>query len=210
MNENEREALDEREASNMRTSAQQMGLRAAAEHKEHTVHNEAFLRELRKADIDGEVGESLSDEYPEWFSGAHAITNRGEDWDLQADLLMMNKRERAVAEARPGRLLRDRPFLHAVMSNAEMPPVEAFEQPGIPGSRDYWADRVAKADSAREPIDSEAKRRIYAAAEVGADLMALSKGGAGLESVSTVKTETSVRREEEDESTASRVGRVFE
>jgi len=123
---------------------------------------------------------------------------------------MMNKRERAVAEARPGRLLRDRPFLHAVMSNAEMPPVEAFEQPGIPGSRDYWADRVAKADSAREPIDSEAKRRIYAAAEVGADLMALSKGGAGLESVSTVKTETSVRREEEDESTASRVGRVFE
>jgi len=212
MNDDQREALDEREASNMRSTGQQMGLRAAAEHKEHTVHNEAFLNELRKSGIDSEVWGGLEDEFPTWFADAHAVTNRGEEWDLQADLQMMNKRERAVAERRPGRLLRDRPFLHAVMQDAEMPPREAFAQPGIPGSADYW-DRYFNTrdpETPTEPADSEMQSKFYGAAEVAADLMALSTGGAGLESVSTVKTETSVRREEEDEGTATRVGRLLE
>ena len=209
MNEDARKHMAEQEASQMRGTAQQMGLRAAAESKEHTVHNEAFLRELRQADIDSPIWDWVEDEYPEWFSGAHAITNRAEDWDTQADLLMMNKRERAVAEGRPGRLLRDRPFLHAVMTGKQPTP-EAFAQPGIPGDAETWADRQRTAETPQPPITSEEQSRIYGGAEVAADLMALSAGGAGLESVSTVKTETSVRREEEDESTASTVGRVLE
>ena len=209
MNDDAREHMAEREASQMRGTAQQMGLRAAAEHKEHTVHNEAFLNELREADIDSEIWQNIEEIYPSWFSGAHAVTNRSEDWDTQADLLMMNKRERAVAEARPGGLLRDRPFLHAVMAD-KTPSLEAFEQPGIPGDREDWQELVLSGETPREPMTSQQKSRIYGAAEVGADLMALSAGGAGLESVSTVKTETSVRREEEDQGTASRVGRMLE
>jgi hypothetical protein len=201
--------LNDQEDSDVRRGAAQMGLRAAAEHTEHTVHNEAFLSELVRADIDSEVWDGIEDEYPTWFSRAHAVTNRSEDWDIQADLLMMNKRERAVAEARPGRLLRDRPFLRAVMAD-KTPPLEAFEQAGIPGDHDHWRDKTLREDTPREPLTSQQQSRIYGAAEVSADLMALSAGGAGLESVSTVKTETSVRREEEDESTASRVGRVLE
>jgi hypothetical protein len=209
MNQDHREQMDAQEAQQMRTGAQQMGLRAAAEHKEHTVHNEAFLNELREADIDSDIWQNIEEIYPSWFSGAHAVTNRGDDWDMQADLLMMNKRERAVAEARPGRLLRDRPFLHAVMAD-KTPPLEAFEQAGIPGDREDWQELTLAGETPREPMTSQQKSRIYGAAEVGADLMALSAGGAGLESVSTVKTETSVRREEEDQGTASRVGRMLE
>jgi hypothetical protein len=126
---------------------------------------------------------------------------------------MANKRERALSERRPGRLLRDRPFLHAVMSDADMPPLEAFEQAGIPQGEDDenpWLHKTRRANTPEPPASSKEMSRIYGAADTAADLMALSKDGAGLESVSTVKTETSVRREEENETTASRIGKVMD
>jgi len=188
-------------------------LRAAAEHKERTVHNEDFLNELRKADLtpeDGEFDADLEQEFSHWFSGAKAVTNRGDQWDLEADLIMQNKRERAVAERRPGRLLQDRPFMLAAMRGDESPPADAYAMDGIPGDPETWAQKTARMDTTTEPMTSEQMSRVYGAAEVAADIMTLSRNAAGLESVSTVKTETNVRREQEDESTASRVGRVLE
>ena len=210
MNDAQRQHMDAQEQSQMRSSAQQTGLRMAAEHKERTVHNEDFLNELRKADLDSETFDWIEEEYPGWFSGAHAVTNRGDDWGMQADLIMQNKRERAVAEGRPGRLLRDRPFMLAAMRGDESPGLDAYMQGDIPGERDYWLEIVARSQTTQEPISSEEMSRIYGAADVAADLMTLSRNAAGLESVSTVKTETNVRKREEDESTASRVGRVLE
>jgi len=213
MNQEQQEYLDAQEESTLRSSATQTALRAAAEHKERTVHNEDFLNELRKADLtpeDGEFDADLEQEFADWFSGAKAVTNRGEDWDLEADLIMMNKRERAVAERRPGRLLRDRPFMLAAMRGDDSPPAEAYQMEGIPGDSDVWAEKTARMETTPQPVTSAQQSRIYGAAEVAADLMTLSRNAAGLESVSTVKTETNVRREEEDESTASRVGRVLE
>ena len=210
MNDAEQEYMDAQEEQQMRSSAQQMGLHAAAEHKERTVHNEEFLNELRKADLDSEHFGWLEENYPDWFSGAHAVTSRPKGWAKSADLLMMNKRERAVAEGRPGRLLRDRPFALACMRGDESPQLDAYLEADIPGDEEYWRDRVVRMDTTRDPVTSEEKSRIYGAAEVAADLMALSEGGVGIESVSTVKTETSVRKQEEDESTASRVARVLE
>jgi hypothetical protein len=40
--------------------------------------------------------------------------------------------------------------------------------------------------------------------------MALSRNAAGLDAVSTVKTDSTVRKQSEDDSTASRVGRLLE
>jgi len=210
MEENAKEHMDRQEEQQLNAASQQAALRAAADHKQRTVHNEDFLNELRKADVDSDTFDFLETEFPTWFSGAHAVTNRGDDWDLSADLIMQNKRERAVTERRPGRLLRDRPFLLASMQDAETPQLDAYEQPGIPGSREYWLNQTAGMEDARPPMDSETMSRVYGAAEVAADLMTLSRNGAGLESVSTVKTETNVRRQEEEESTASRLGRVLE
>jgi len=210
MNKEERQYLTEQEDSNLRSAAHQTALRAAAEHKERTVHNEDFLNELRKADLESDTFDWIEEEYPSWFSGAHAVTNRGDEWDLEADLIMQNKRERAVAESRPGRLLRDRPFLLASMRGDETPQLDAYDRDDVPGERNYWADIVARGDETNDPVTSEDMSRIYGAAEVAADLMSLSRNAAGLESVSTVKTETNVRRQEEDESTASRIGKALE
>lgn len=207
-----KEQMDAQEASNLRASAQQTGLRAAEEHKQRTVHNENFLRELRKVglDIDDDLEKSLEEEFPTWFAAPKAVTNRGDDWELQSDLQMMNKRERAVARGRPGRLLRDRPWIRAVMERNESPPLEAYDMPGIPGDREDWRRVVSSKETTDPVVDSKDKARIYGGAEVAADLMTLSRNGAGLESVSTVKTETAVRRSEEDESTTEKVGRVLE
>ena len=210
MNDQEREYLDAQEGQQMRATAQQTGLRAAVDQQEHTVHNEQFLNELRKAGLDSETFDWIEEERPSWFADVHAVTNRDDEWDLEADLIMQNKRERAVTENRPGRLLRDRPFMLAAMQGAETPQLGAYQQAGIPGGEDYWRSKVAAKQSSRSPVTSEEMSRIYGAAEAAADLMTLSRNGAGLESVSTVKTETNVRREKEEEGTASRVGRVLE
>lgn len=210
MNSQEREYLDAQEEQQLRATAQQTAMRSAAEQKQRTVHNEDFLNELRKTGIESETFGWLEEEYPTWFADAHAVANRGEDWDLQSDLTMFNKRERAVAEARPGRLLRDRPFLLASMRGDETPQLDAYTQPGIPGSEDYWHSKIIAKDKTAKPMSSEEMSRVYGGAEVAASLMTLARGGMGLESVSTVKTETTTRRQEEEDSTASRVGRILE
>jgi len=212
MNDTEQEYMEAKEDSQMRGSAASVGLSMAADSKQRTVHNEDFLNELRKADVDGDDS-ALEDEFSDWFSGAHAVTNRGDDWHQMADLIMMNKRERALAERRPGRLLRTRPFLRATMQGADSPNLDAYTQPEIPGDRNYWA-RVIQQAVQQEMVDfqtashaatSKEQSKIYGAAEVAADLMALSRNGAGLESVSTVKTETNVRRQEQEDSTSQKI-----
>jgi len=212
MNDTEQEYMNAKENSQMRGSAASVGLSMAADSKKRTVHNEDFLNELRKADVDGEKSE-LEEEFSDWFSGAHAVTNRGDDWHQMADLIMMNKRERALAERRPGRLLRTRPFLRATMQGADSPGLEAYTEPDIPGGRRYWSKQLAEAvgddmvdfETATKAATSKQQSQIYGAAEVAADLMALSRNGAGLESVSTVKTETNVRRQEQEKSTKERI-----
>lgn len=211
MNDDEREYLQAQEDQTLTAAAQQAGLRAAAQHSEQTVHNASFLEELRSADLDedGQL-DSVEDRYPSWFSGAHAVTNRGDDWDLQADLLMMNKRERAVTQRRPGRLLRDRPFLLATMRGDDSPPLDAYAKDEIPGELGYWRNIINGLETSDDVVGPEERARIYGAAEVSADLMTLAKNGAGLESVSTVKTETSVQRNEEENTTASRAAKILE
>ena len=211
MNDDEREYLQAQEDQTLTAAAQQAGLRAAAQHSEQTIHNASFLEELRSPDLDedGQL-DSVEDRYPSWFSGAHAVTNRGDDWDLQADLMMMNKRERAVAQRRPGRLLRDRPFALACMRGDDSPPLDAYAHDDIPGDLGYWRNVINGLETSDDVAGSQERARIYGAAEVSADLMTLAKNGAGLESVSTVKTETSVQRNEEENKTASRAAKILE
>jgi len=210
MKDEEKEYIDAQEESTLRSSAHNMALRSAAEHKERTIHNEAFLNELRKTDLDSSKYDWITRDRADWFSGAHAVTNRGDDWDFEADLLMQNKREREVTRRRPGRLLRDRPFMLAAMRGDDSPPVDAYERDDIPGDRTHWERKLNGTKKTDDPISSKEVSRIYGAAEVAADLMSLSRNAAGLESVSTVKTETNVRREQEDETTASRLGSMLE
>jgi hypothetical protein len=172
-------------------SGAQAGMQTAARSQEHKIENQQFLNELRKADLDSEVFGDLTGQFPSWFSGARAVSNRSETWDTEADLAMQNKRERAHAERNPGRLLRDRPMLLTIAQGRTETDQHGRPQP-------------------LQPYSSRERRAMYGAAEVAADLMSLSKDGAGLEATTTATTETRVTRENESESTASRVGKVFE
>jgi len=186
----ESEHIEKRTDENVAASGAQAGMQTASRSQEHKIENQQFLNELRKPDIDSDVKEikSLQEKYPTWFSGAHAVTNRSDSWDTESDLLMMNKRERAYAEENPGRLLRDRPVLLAI---AQGRTDQAHPEPV-------------------EPMTPRLRRAIYGGAEVAADLMTLSKDGAGLEATTTATTETRVTRESDKETTASKVGKVFE
>ena len=209
MNPEQEEYINEKEASEVRSRSAATAQRIAAEHKERTVHNEDFLNELRKLDLDSETFGWVKEEYPEMFSGIHAVSNRGDHWAKEADLRMANKRERAIAEGRPGRLLRSRPFMHAAMTDADAATLDAYQQDGIPGDADYWRDHVARNTTPQPPITSEEARVINGAADAAADLMALSRNAAGLDAVSTVKTDSTVRKESKDESTKERLGRLM-
>jgi len=217
MKEEQAEHHDRQEDSQLRGSAASVGLSMAADQKQRTVHNEDFLNELRNTE-DLNTGDlDIEEDFPDWFAGIHAVTNRGEDWDQMSDLILMNKRERAVSERRPGRLLRDRPFLLATMQDADTPKLDAYQQPEIPGGVTYWKEVLeARVNSKQEfsmsedPATSAEQSRIYGAAEAAADLWAMSRNALGAESVSTVKTETNVRRQKEEESTTERLGRVME
>lgn len=212
MNQDQQEYLDAQEGSELRSQSAAMAQRMAANHKERTVHNEDFLNELRKLDLDSDKHNWIQEEYPELSLGIKAVSNRGDHWAKEADLRMANKRERIIAEGRPGRLLRTRPFLRASMEGKDSPPPEAYDQQGIPRDSDYWhkvlfPENGEHADTTAEPVTSEDARVINGVTDATADLMALSRNAAGLDGVSTVKTDSTVRKQSEDESTKERLGR---
>ena len=199
-------SMEEQNDERLHQSSQQMAQQAAMSKQAEKLQNPRFLDALRDADIDSELVDWLEDEYPDWFSGAHAISNRGELWDQIADLQMFNKRERRLAERDPGRLLKDKPFLLAAAQGADSPPADAYERADIPGGPQFWTERVAATQIARMTMNSDEQSAMFGGAEVAASLKALARDAAGLESVSTVKTESEVHREESEQSTKERLG----
>ena len=205
MNDHEEAAATQTDEQ-VHASGQQVAQQAAMSKQAERLQNPRFLDALRDADIDSELVDWLEDEFPDWFSGAHAISNRGPQYDQVADLQMFNKRERRLAERDPGRLLKDRPFLLAAAQGADSPPASAYERGDIPGGKGFWRDRLATDEIARMPMNSDEQSAMFGGAEVAASLKALARNAAGLDSVSTVKTESEVHREESEQSTKERLG----
>ena len=198
--------MEDQNDERLHQSSQQMAQQAAMSKQQEKLQNPRFLDALRDADLDSELVDWLEDEYPDWFSGAHAISNRGELYDQIADLKMFNKRERRLAERDPGRLLRDRPFLLAAAQGADSPPADAYQRGDIPRNKQFWRARLNNNETARMPMNSDEQSAMFGGAEVSASLQALAREAAGLESVSTVKTESEVHRKESEQSTKERLG----
>lgn len=183
MNADQQAHMDAQEDRQLTASAQQTAMQAAARQQEKTLQNEYFLNELRDADIDSEVIDWVEDEYPMLFSGAHAVGNRDDTWDREADLKNFNKRERLTAERTPGRLLKSRPRLLAIAQGCNSPNDATY----------------------REPLTPREKRAINGAAEISADIMSLAKDRAGLDATTTATTENRVKRESSEESTREKI-----
>lgn len=208
------DAENRQEDRQLTASSQSVAMQSAMRKQREKIQNPNFLEALRDSDLDLDLGDgkSIEELFPTWFSGARAVTNRGDNWHQEADLLMKNKRERRVTQRTPGRLLKDRPFVMATMQGADTPRLDAYQSPDIPGSLDLWKKKL-KDGGKREvkpALNAEAKSQIYGAAEVAADQMALSRNAAGLEATSTATTETRVTREETEDSTKKRLGGVLE
>jgi len=177
------QAMRQQHEQQLAASGTASAMQVAQQQQEQTLQNGYFLNELRDSDIDSELYDWLTDEYPTLFSGAHAVTNRSSTWDQEADLLMLNRRQRLKTERNPGRLLKDRPELLAI--------AQGFDTPRDP--------------EFREPLTPRKERAIDGATDIAADLMALSKDSAGLDATTTATTENRVKRESEEESTTERL-----
>jgi len=210
--EQRKRAENRQEDRQLTTSSQSVAMQSAMRKQQEKIQNPNFLEALRDSDLDLDLGDdiTLEDLYPTWFSGARAVTNRGDSWDQEADLLMKNKRERRVTQRNPGRLLRDRPFVLATMQGAETPHAEAYQSPDIPGSLDHWRQKLVEKTELDKPFEPSQKSTVYGAAEVAADQMALSRNAAGLEATSTATTETRVTRGETEEGTKKRLGNFLD
>jgi len=183
MNDAEQEYMDRQEDQQLTASAQQTAMQAAQRQQEKTLQNEYFLNELRDADIDSELYDWVTEEFPTLFSGAHAVGNRDDTWDREADLKNFNKRERLKAERTPGRLLQDRPRLLAIAQGCDSPHDAEF----------------------REPLTPRKERAIFGAAEISSDLMSLAKNRAGLDATTTATTENRVKRESSEQSSKQKL-----
>jgi len=183
MNDAEQEYMDRQEDQQLTASAQQTAMQAAQRQQEKTLQNEYFLNELRDADIDSELYDWVTEEFPTLFSGAHAVGNRDDTWDREADLKNFNKRERLKAERTPGRLLQDRPRLLAIAQGCDSPHDAEF----------------------REPLTQRKERAIFGAAEISSDLMSLAKNRAGLDATTTATTENRVKRESSEQSSKQKL-----
>jgi len=177
------EQLQEQHERQLAASGTASAMQMAQQQQEQTLQNGYFLNELRDSDIDSELYDWLTEEFPTLVSGAHSVTNRSSTWDQEADLLMLNRSQRLKTERNPGRLLKDRPELLAI--------AQGFDTPRDPEFRPALTPRK--------------KRAIDGFTQVAADLMALSKDSAGLDATTTATTENRVKRESEEESTTERL-----
>jgi hypothetical protein len=167
----------------------QTAMQQAIQKKSDKIENPFFLQALQDADVESPVFDWLEDDHPDWFSGANIVGNQGEHWSEHARLLMQNRRERALAERNPGRLVRDDPFLLAVAQDVSGPDDPMY----------------------REPMTEPKRRALYGSAEVAANLMSLSADARGIEATTTATTESRVTRQdsEKSESRVEKLGGLY-
>lgn len=173
-----KERMEAQTGESLLQGGQQTAMQVAAEKQSEKIENPFFLQALQDADVDSPVFDWLEEEYPTWFSGANIVGNQGENHDEFSRLLMHNRRERAEVERKPGRLIRDKPFLLA-------------EAQGVSGPDD---------EMYREPLTEQKRRAIYGAADVAANLMSLSGDARGIEATTTATTESRVTRQDSEQS----------
>jgi hypothetical protein len=155
-----------------------LGMRSTAEKISERKQNPNFLDELQKAKIDTERWDWIENEMAGKFAGAHILGNRSESYVERQDLLNMADAEIQLTERQPGRILRERPELLAVMQDDVKHP-ESVDM--------------------RQPYSQEQKRVIREAADVATTRQSLAVDGKGLDAVSKITSESQVRKEDEEE-----------
>lgn len=181
-------------AAHRELSAQQEGDRLGMQTQHSEVskrkYNPGFYKEISHSDLDTDKYPWIENELGAKSSSAHILGNRPRHYVAQQELLNRNHAERMIAEREPGRLLKKNPIVNVVWQ-------------GVEGEDDV--DYVA-------PIRHSEERRQYRdAAEVLTTRESLAVEGKGLDSLTTASTETRVRKDNDEEASASarKLGKLF-
>lgn len=170
-----------------------VGLQMAAESQRERVENPDFLGKLQEADVDTDLFDWVEDEYGPLFSGSHILGNRGEHYEVVAEMLDRNKAERMVAERTPGRLLREHPRMLALAQG-----IQGSEQ--FPDPTDH--------PEFRTPLTDRKKRVLRDAREVATNRKTMSIDHQGLDAVSNVTVENKTVSSNEEQESGSVVGKI--
>lgn len=196
MDQEQQEAIDEQHRRQIEQTSHQAAVSAAAEQQRKQVQNPEFLSQMQEPDVDTDVYDSLEAELGPVLSGSHILGQREESYEEQQSLLNRNVVQRVIAEANPGRLMKENPKMLAQAQG-----VDATKQNPDPTTRGEF----------RPPMSSAEKRGIRQAAEVITTRQTLSIGGRGVDAVSsaTVENRTVTNESEEASGAASRLSGVF-
>jgi hypothetical protein len=179
----DKEQMQEERQANV--SAEKVSQQVAAEEVSEIHKNPEFVDKLQDLGISSETYSWIEEELGVELAGGHIFGNRGDGYTESIDLLSRNTSAMAVAEATPGRLLRENPRMLAVARgvhrrvNEDEDPVEEMQAPATP----------------------KEKRGMRAASDLIANHKSKAEEGEGLDAVSTVTTERKQQTDNESEST---------
>jgi len=169
--------FEERADEQTRQQAAQQGLTANQRHVDERKFNPSFLDRVQDPDVDSEIHDWLSSEFPALFSGAHIVGQRQAYYEEQQSYLNRAKAEKFIAENSPGALLQRHPEVAATM---------AGETP------DDHEEAHAHA------LHTDERAKVRNAMEVATTRQSLAVDARGLRSVTTATSETRTVRQETD------------
>jgi len=191
-----KEQMDRQHEMSMQQNQQQLAAQMARERSQETVRNPNFHSEIGDPDVDSEQYDWVTAEFGPTFSKAQIHGNFHEDFGLERDILNPNLAERIIAESNPGETLRQD---HELLALAQ----------GIKGTEQY--PNPTDNPAFREPMDASERRIVRESARVATVQQSLGADAKGIDSQTTVKTETETISSESEQSHGlrERLGGVF-
>lgn len=183
----EEERLRRQKRMQMDVSAENRSQQIAAEEVSEIHKNPEFMEKLQELGIQSETFEWVQEELGVEVAGAHVFGNRDKGYAERVDLMSSNTTAKVVAEASPGRILRENPDMLAVAR-------------GLHHRVDGTVDEVLA--ELQPPANTREKRAMRASDELITNIKAKAEGSEGLDAVSTVQTERKNHSNEESETTA--------